>query len=226
MKIFAVICTRDKNLSSVTHELLHTLSSYGVEVKLLVNQKSIFGAYSKGLNSCKASATDIIIFCHDDIKILSPKLEFLAALSKCVEQETGIVGAAGTTNLGTDAIWWFKERWEQGFHRGKVKHILKNRVEVTPYGDPGQVVALDGLFLAARKQIWEEVGLDKPEYFEGLWDFYDIHYTTSVHNLGYKNYAIPLDILHLSGGDLVGRDSWHKNREAFIAQTTLPLKLQ
>ena len=84
-------------------------------------------------------------------------------------------------------------------------------------------MALDGLFLAARKEVWEEVGLQKPSYFEGQWDFYDIHYTTKSHILGYKNYTIPLNIVHYSGGDLVGRDSWHKNRMSFIANTQLPI---
>ena len=62
-------------------------------------------------------------------------------------------------------------------------------------------------------------------YLEGLWDFYDIHYTTSAHTLGYKNYTVPLDIVHYSNGELVGRDSWLKNREAFIANTKLPIKI-
>jgi hypothetical protein len=29
-----------------------------------------------------------------------------------------------------------------------------------------------------------------------------------------------------TGGELVGRDSWHKNREAFIANNTLPLEIK
>tara|TARA_R110002110_G_scaffold381916_1_gene592846 strand:- start:1767 stop:2450 length:684 start_codon:yes stop_codon:yes gene_type:complete len=227
MKIFAIFCTRNKKIGPVTGELTHTLSSYGINVKILANQNSIFEAYQKGVISCKASSQDIIILCHDDIKILSSRQHFLAALSKCKDKDTGIVGPAGTTYLGENAVWWDQEKWSQGHHRGQVKHRANKGepASATYYGECGQVVALDGLFLAARKEVWEKVGLQKPEYFEGNWDFYDIHYTTKSHSLGYKNYVIPIDMIHLSNGELVGRDSWHKNREAFINNTKLPIRI-
>ena len=228
MKLFAIICTRHRNIGTVTLGLVHTLSSYGVDIKLLTAQNSIFEAYQKGLNSCAAKDKDIIIYCHDDIQILSSYKEFLASLAKCVEENTGIVGPAGTTHLGKDAVWWDQTRWRQGDHRGEVKHRApddSSRIVTTSYGKPGQVVALDGLFLAARKEVWAKIGLHKPSYFEGKWDFYDIHYTTTAHNLGYKNYAVPINMVHQSNGELVGRDSWHKNRQAFIANTNLPIRI-
>jgi hypothetical protein len=58
-----------------------------------------------------------------------------------------------------------------------------------------------------------------------LWDFYDIHYTTTAHHLGFENHTVPVDLIHHSNGELVGRDSWHKNRKAFIANTKLPIKI-
>ena len=209
-------------------EIKYTLSSYGVSVKLLVNQKSIFEAYKKGLTSCDAKEEDIIIYCHDDLEIKTPYTEFILALAKCTMKETGIVGPAGTTFLGRDAVWWNQENWQSGYHRGLVSHINKENGEIygTHYGPHGQVVALDGLFLAARKEVWEAVGVEKPQYFKGEWDFYDIHYTTKSHSLGYKNYTVPIDMIHHSSGELVGRDSWHKNRESFIKNTRLPLKIQ
>ena len=66
----------------------------------------------------------------------------------------------------------------------------------------------------------------KPFYFEGDWDFYDIYYTSKAIRKGYRNYVIELDVLHNSKGDLGGRDSWHKNREAFIKKNDLPLKIK
>ena len=225
MKIFAIICTRDKSLNPVTSKLIHTLSSYGVEVKVLANQESIFEAYEKGLSLCDAKDKDIVILCHDDLDIGSTRAEFIAALASCLEDGAGIVGPAGTTLLGIDAVWWNQERWQAGYHRGSVDHHKKetNQKYTTHYGPHGQVVALDGLFLAAKKEVWERVGLKKPSYFEGKWDFYDIHYTTTAHLLGLKNATVPLHMIHYSSGELVGRDSWHKNREAYIKNTPLPL---
>jgi hypothetical protein len=222
MQIFSITCTRDKNLGEIPKKFFSTLSSYGVHVKVLANQTSIFEAYKKGLDSCDADPEDIVILCHDDLEMLSSKAEFIAALSICIDKKTGVVGAAGTTYLGPDAVWWNQERWAEGKHRGMVNH-REPKVHSTQYGPHGPVVALDGLFLAARKEVWDHICLDKPSYFEGNWDFYDIHYTSRSHLLGYRNYAVPVELIHDSSGELVGRDSWHKNREAFIKNTPLPL---
>ena len=195
------------------------------------------------MSLCDAGDKDIVIFCHDDLNIRSTKAEFLAALSCCLEDGAGIVGPAGTTLLGVDAVWWNQERWQAGYHRGCVSHFNlqkensnyqsrkmdgsvedgRGTVTETNYGPYGQVVVLDGLFLAAKKEVWELVGLKKPTYFEGKWDFYDIHYTTTAHLLGLKNATIPINMVHYSNGELVGRDSWHKNRESYIKNTPLPM---
>ena len=243
MNLFAIICTRETKLSATAVGLCNTLSSFKVHVKVIAKQNSIFEAYQKGLELCKADPTDIIIFCHDDIQITSTYPQFVAALVKCAEKKTGIVGPAGTTLLGEDAVWWNHERWAKGYHRGQVSHGQKVTIEkihidpttrnhneglqifMSNYGPHGQVVVLDGLFLAARKEVWEHVGLQKPKYFEGEWDFYDIHYTSKAHLLGYKNYTIPIDMIHKSGGAIEGRTSWLKNREAFAANTKLPLEI-
>ena len=232
MQIFSVICTRDRKLPPITKALVDTLSSFGIVVKILAHQSSIFEAYRKGLEACNANDNDIIIFCHDDIQILNDKISFVRALAPCIHADAGIVGPAGTTLLGEDAIWWKQERWAAGYHRGVVKHISKGQeghdhlmITPTTYGSHGRVVALDGLFLAAKKEVWTKIGLAKPTYFKGLWDFYDIHYTISAHLHGLKNYTVPVDIIHHSNGELVGRDSWHDNREAFIANTKLPISI-
>jgi hypothetical protein len=227
MKIYSITCTRERKLGSVAKGMIHTLSSYGVQVKFLSDQTSIFDAYKKGITFCDAAPDDIIILCHDDLQFIGDKAGFIAALSPCIKKETGIVGPAGTTFLGKEAVWWDHERWQAGYHRGQVQHRNevngRTAIHSTNYGPYGQVVALDGLFLAARKEVWDTIGLEKPNYFEGNWDFYDIHYTTTAHLLGYKNYAVPLHVIHQSAGILVGRDSWHTNRKAFIENTELPL---
>ena len=224
MKIFAVVCTRTKEFSKVTQNLFNTLSSFGVEIKVMTNQTSIFEAYKKGLYKCNAAGNDIVIFCHDDIELLDTKADFIGKLAHCLNFTTGIVGPAGTSFLGPDAVWWNHDHWKAGFHSGAVYHRSDSgQVYNTEYGPFKKVVVLDGLFLAARKAVWDAVGMEKPEYFEGNWDFYDLHYTSKAHNLKLENHTIPIKIIHHSAGEIVGRDSWHKNREAFIRNTELPL---
>ena len=75
---------------------------------------------------------------------------------------------------------------------------------------------MDGVFLAATIKTLRSIQLTKPAAFQGAWDFYDIFYTFQTHLKNKKNYTVPIQIRHESIGELAGRDSWHKNREAFI----------
>jgi len=227
MNIYAFICTRSKDFNETTKKLSSYLSRAGIKAKYLVNQKSIFSGYATAFEKFDIQNNDIVIMCHDDIEILTDPDVLKDIIAKsCLKMSTGFVGVAGTTYLSEDAVWWNHKIWQQGKHRGHVYHgndILT--ADSTYYGKSDQVVCLDGLFLAASGRTIKAVGLDKPEYFEGDWDFYDIHYTIKAHKKGLKNYTIPIQVLHNSKGELAGRDSWHKNREAFIKNNQLPIFL-
>lgn len=225
MNIYAFICTRSKDFNETTKRLSSYLSRAGVKAKFLVNQKSIFSGYASAFKKFDVQDDDIVIMCHDDIEILTDPEQFIRIIVKSVlDKKTGFVGVAGTTHLSQDAVWWNHSLWQQGKHRGHVYHGQDiHTADSTYYGKPDRVVCMDGLFLAARGEVLREVGLDKPEYFEGGWDFYDIHYTITAHEKKYHNRVLPINILHNSKGELVGRDSWHKNRQAFIDRTNLPI---
>ena len=203
------------------------LSRAKVNTKFLVGQKSIFEGYANAFKRFDIQDNDVVILCHDDIEILTDPEVFRDIIVKtCLGVEAGFVGVAGTTHLSENAVWWDQNIWRQGKHRGHVYHGSEiMTADSTYYGSPGQVIAMDGLFLAASGRTLKKVGLEKPEYFEGGWDFYDIHYTTTAHKSKLKNYVVPISVLHNSKGELVGRDSWHKNRQAFIERSNLPLSL-
>tara|TARA_Y100000034_G_scaffold134189_1_gene201887 strand:+ start:557 stop:1144 length:588 start_codon:yes stop_codon:yes gene_type:complete len=195
----------------------------------LVNSNSIFSAYSKALESLDCSDEDIVIMCHDDIEIVSTEQNFLNTLIQGVMQpQTGFIGPAGTTELTEDAVWWNKIQWQQMKHRGFVFHGkgLDKNPEATFYGQYGQVAVLDGVFQAAQVKTLKKVGLDKPDYLEGDWDYYDIHYTHKAHSMGLKNHAVPILLLHNSVGS-IDRSSWNQNREAFIKKhkNKFPIKI-
>ena len=229
MNINAIICTRDRNnISKTTDKLLKYLTGCQIKVYLMSGAKSLFAAYQGAFEKINPADDDIVIFCHDDIEIRESAEIFKQKLSDLLNlPETGFVGPAGTAHLGENAVWWDMDVWSAGKHHGKVLHINpQGREYVTFYGKPDDVVVLDGLFLAAKAKTVRDVGLQKPEYFQGEWDFYDIHYTSQAFLKGYTNKILNIEILHNSRGELVGRDSWHKNREAFIKHTQLPLKIE
>ena len=88
------------------------------------------------------------------------------------------------------------------------------------------MVVLDGLFLAASAKTLRKVGLEKPDYLIGDWDFYDLHYTFTAFKKGLTNVTVNLKIAHLSAGDLVGREGWEENRQAFIKEHELPAQIE
>lgn len=226
---FALIPTKSTELKQVTKDLLSYLAKTGVDVILLPNKKSIFEAYKEGLSLIEqkgAQPNDVVILCHDDIEIINKPEHFREQLAKiAINYKIGFAGPAGTTFLGQNATWWDHQAWQAGYHSGFVLHGDKYNHHTTYYGEYRRVVVLDGLFLAAKYQTLESIKISKPDQFEGLWDFYDLYYTMQTHKKGLHNMTMPFFVRHESMGELVGRDSWHKNREAFIKMYNLPEKI-
>lgn len=222
--IYAFICTRSKDLTDTAKRLSTYLSEAGVAVKFLVKQPTIFHGYETAFIKNEVKDDDIVILCHDDIEILSSQWVFKQCLLETLKHDTGFIGVAGTKTLTKDAIWWNQEMWQQRQHTGIVWHGPDPiSAEATYYGPYGQAVVMDGLFLAASGKTLREVKLGHPDYLTGGWDYYDLHYTMTAHKKGLKNKTVPINILHNSKGEIVGRNSWHTNREAFIRRHKLPI---
>ena len=229
MNIYAYICTRSiEEMTETTDNLISYLAECGIKSFLLPNTSSIFLAYAHAYKVTDPEPEDIIIMCHDDIVIREKPEVFVQKLKDTLEEaKTGFIGPAGTAELGEDAVWWNQENWLNKKHHGRVYHLDPEGKEYeTLYGPPDEVVVLDGLFLAAKSEVVKDIGLEKPPYFSGEWDFYDLHYTSNAFLKGYKNRILDINILHNSRGELVGRNSWHLNRQAFIENTKLPLKVK
>jgi len=232
MTYHAFICSRSNELTPTKKNLLSYLDKAGVKTKLILGAKSIFAGYERAFRAAQPESEDTIILCHDDVEILTPWEKAKEEIEKYFNMDkTGFLGVAGATELRTDAVWWNKDCWEGGLLRGNVRHGLtyEDSYETAfgPSGSPyGEVVVMDGVFLVVKAGTLRAIELKKPFYFEGDWDFYDIYYTSKAIRKGYRNYVIELDVLHNSKGDLGGRESWHKNREAFIKKNDLPLKIK
>lgn len=225
MKIYAFIPTRDNVASPTLQHLIYYLSSLKIDVRLLINQKSIFEAYENEFNSINPEDDDIIIMCHDDIEILMDKEVFLDELIKGLSIKSGgFVGVAGTQKLTKSAVWWEHRSHLKGFaFHGKSRYDMFP----TPFGGLFEpVVVLDGVFLAARAKTIKTIGLKKPKEFSGDWDFYDLEYTMRAYEAGLTNYVVPILIRHESPGELVGRESWAKNRIVFSNLHYLPVEIK
>jgi len=228
MTVYATICTRSReDVTPTTDKLLSFLAQCDIKICLISGSQSIFEAYEGAYLHINPNPEDILIFCHDDIEIHHSPEEFLNILKENLDSdEVGFIGPAGTTYLSPNAIWWDHQLWQQGKHRGRVFHYDKHgQVHNTVYGPPDDVVVLDGLFLATKPKVIEDINLQKPEYFVGDWDYYDINLTSQAFLKGYTNKAIALNILHNSRGEIAGKAGWELNRAAFIANTELPMQI-
>jgi len=216
MNIYAFICTRSNKPGKSFEKLVKNFISWGIHVKILRDKNSIYEAYSDVYATLEYTTNDIVIMCHDDIEILSSKEHFLNCLAETSKPEVGFIGVAGTTRLTQSGVWWDKENIINGFGRGSVAHT--NELHPSCYGPTGEVIVMDGLFLAANAKTLGTINLDKPKYFDGGWDFYDIMFCHRMRETKRKNIVVPLLLRHHSRGELVGRDGWHFNRQAFIEQ--------
>lgn len=230
-KVLISVCSRTKTPGSSLEDLRSFIEfspeNLASELNIMISfdAKSIYeGHKSNVLGSWKDD--DILVLCHDDISILSSYKDFLKYLEICKKPGVGIVGVAGCTTLNERAIWW-ESRADKMKSRGFV--FQSDNTQEDPslsmkpnyFGECGQVVALDGCFMAATIGTWKKIGLDQPSYLSSGWDFYDIHLSLTSHLMGLNNYVVPIIVRHGSPGLM--RSEWYASREQFVKHHNLNL---
>jgi hypothetical protein len=203
---YAIIATRNtdiqcRDLNTTVGKLRKYLRQAGWEVFFERDRKSIFKAYTEGVASMDAKEEDFILLCHDDIEIQTDPERFNEFLDFYLTQpDTGFVGVAGSAKMKKGCNW-FSSRLPD-FGGGCIFHG-KNSFEMgmMQYGSRGQVVCLDGVFLATTKKVFDSIETRKPKTFVGNWHWYDASYTLQAHIKGLKNYVVPIILRHESGGN-------------------------
>jgi len=221
--IYAIICSRTTKPSKTLPKLLSYLIEANIKYHVSYDANSMFEGYQTGLDTLNPGREDIVIMCHDDIEVLSDRVVFKRTLEEALAKKSvGFVGPAGTTYLGSDAIWWDINRRATGLHSGFVfQGDDHNTMTPNYFGPCRNVVVIDGLFLAARRETLDQIGLGKPKEFPTNWDFYDLYYTLSAYEQGFTNKTVPIVVLHNSNGYM--RETWDANRQAFRKMFRLPV---
>lgn len=180
------------------------------EIVELRDARSLAEAYNRGTDRARG---DVLVFSHDDIEFLDP-VTWVARLKKHLER-FAIVGLAGTTRLTSAA-------WAQAGPPYTFGHVAETDGKIGPYrvlvcavpapAIPG-IQALDGLFLAARREAALSVRFDE-ETFDGF-HCYDIDFTYRAYLSGYAlAVATDLPVLHDSQGSF--DDKWSLYAERFM----------
>ncbi|PWC35730.1 glycosyltransferase [Azospirillum sp. TSO22-1] len=208
--VSVVVCSIDPaKFAAVSANLTAVLAGCEHEIIGIHDARSLCEGYAHGL---ARSRGDILVFCHDDIKILTP--DFAARLRAHLER-FDIVGPVGTTRMAGAS--WLYSGWPH--QHGIVVHAARgpNPFRVEVYGAPAAAVpgaqALDGLFLAGRRAAVEAVGFDAAT-FDGF-HLYDMDFTFRAHRAGLRVAACPdLWMVHRSTGRM--DTVWRRYADRFI----------
>jgi len=177
------------------------------EFILIDDAKSLCEGFERGF---RQSRGDLVIFSHDDIEFVS---ENVPSTLRSHLNTWDLVGIAGTTRL-IDGRWWSSG--------DPYCHVLvcypmadgSFSVRCAGRGDAcvADIQALDGCFIACRREVVESVGFDNAT-FNGF-HLYDLDFTFRAHLLGFR-LAVCRDIalIHASLGEM--RADWQFYRERF-----------
>lgn len=225
--ISIVICSaRPERLARAKAAYERAFTGIAYELVAVTDARSLAEGYNRGLH---ASRGELVVFSHDDIDIAAP--DFAARLLRHMEN-ADLIGVAGTTQVVTAS--WLGADWS---HLAGQIAIADDSggLLVTAYGSRAtaeSAQALDGVFLACRRQLAERIGFDAAT-FDG-WHGYDFDFSFRAHLGGYRC-AVAGDLLlvHESIGGFDAPEwrryaerALEKHRGSLPAGTALPQQPQ
>ncbi len=209
--ISVIICSiTPAKLARITANLETLVPKASLEIIHISDARSMGDGYNLGARQANG---DILIFCHDDIELLTA--DFASKIVARLEN-FDLLGVAGSRWL-RDAMWVSAGL---PYTRGQVVHLLDDRPGATysafGSGSPvqGDMQALDGLFLATRREVWSDIGFD--EGYRGF-HMYDIDFSFRCYLAG-RRVAVCNDILiaHYSLGKF--GEAWKTEADRFTAK--------
>lgn len=169
-----------------------------IKINNTIEKLSIAKAYNNGAKSAKYSK---LVFIHEDIIFHTKNWGFTLVSFFNTLNNPGILGIAGSSYIPiVPSDWWVSDqRYLHTNFLSNNKEIKNGKGKLKSLGiqEPKKVFALDGMFLAMNKSVWEEFQFD-----ESLPGFHG--YDTSICyrvSKTFQNYFIPeLLIEHFSKG--------------------------
>jgi glycosyltransferase involved in cell wall biosynthesis len=174
----AIICSIDDAKFARASASLTRSAPLGISsVIRIADARAICEAYNRG---ARASVSDWIVFCHDDIEILNCDPRDLRDAMASFD----VFGACGAARVAT-ANWYDAD---PNHLRGSVfaPAVLRNGFEhqiFSRVGPLSRVATLDGIFIACRREVWQQLMFD-----ENLPGFhgYDFDFCYRAHLLGFR----------------------------------------
>jgi GT2 family glycosyltransferase len=150
------------------------------EIVGIHDARSLCEGYNRGARQARG---EVLVFSHDDVEIVSP--DFAARLLGHLRRHD-LVGIAGTTRLVSGN--WINGGWP--YLHGQVgSEVAKpGSLVVAVYQlcgpSAGNAEAIDGVFMAARRDVVERISFDE-QTFDG-WHLYDLDFSLRSHAAGFQ----------------------------------------
>lgn len=195
---FDKVCANYRTLlDGVPHEII------GIH-----DARSLCEGYNRGV---RQSNGDLLVFSHDDVELASP--DFAARVLHHLENYD-LVGIAGTSRLVSGN--WINGGWPH-LHGQVGSEVAKpGRLIVTVYQLAGPatagVEAIDGVLLAARRELLERVAFDETT-FDG-WHLYDLDFSLAAHAAGFRT-AVCNDICLIHDSIGTYNEDWQRYARRF-----------
>lgn len=222
--ISIIVCHKDKkHLEEFKDSLKKTI---GVEYELIVidNTRSKYyltKAYNTGVQK---SNGEFLVFVHEDVRFETNNWGRVLINIFKNNDKAGVIGVAGSNILLQNAQWWFPGK-DHMF--GKVIHESNGKIWKSIFSEnkgDHEVVVLDGVFMACKKNILNKENIQWDEDFDNF-HFYDLSFCIPFIQKGYKNYVTyNISIRHFGMGTIT--PEWEHYRHVFVNKflNILPLK--
>lgn len=178
------------------------------EIVLINDALSLAEGYNRALRRARH---DLVVFAHDDVEIVSP--DFAARLLGALRRHD-LIGVAGTRKL-VGGAWHFAGHPHLAGQVGMPGKDGGYVVTLYEIGEPESkgLQALDGLFLATRRNAAMRLGFDEAT-FDG-WHLYDLDFSLRASSAG-MDCATCNGILAVHGSQGAYDDAWLKYAQRFV----------
>jgi len=196
--ISIIVCSRKPSLpNALSENIEHTVGEAfeTICINNSGNRWSIFGAYNQGVKQARG---DILLFMHDDIVFRTQN--WGQVITKSLEdKQSGIVGVLGGHIIDETSVSWTSS----GFYSGQVIQVTNGTTTTYNHNEAGlgnTVIALDGMLLAMRKELFDKEILKWDSDTYNGFHFYDLDICMQAVSHGYQVKVVPILLEHHSLG--------------------------
>jgi hypothetical protein len=175
------------------------------ELVPVTDARSLCEGYTRGFARARG---ELVVFCHDDIEVLCDRFH-----DRLMEAYDGadLIGVVGVDKLNGPALAW---AGLPHLH-GAVTHPENDAFYPSLCSSAGPRIdnaqALDGLFIATRREVVESIGFDA-DTFDGF-DFYDLDFSYRAFRAGLRlRIQTDLHLLHASRGNFGPQYAFYSER--------------